>query len=90
MTSLGKRKDRIQLGNQTAQLIYGWLRQLEKPSDAMNVLCSVQALMVMQCRDKSKGLDESQIRAMMGQMTDNVVNLILGEENAAPEPARTN
>ena len=90
MTNLGKRKDRIKLGDQTAQLIYGWLRQCAKPSDAMNVLCAVQALMVMQCRDKSKPLDETQIRVMMGNMTDNVVQLIMGEENAASEPARPN
>lgn len=84
MSNLGKRAERIELGNSTAQLIYGWLRQLEKPSDAMNVLCSVQAMMCLQCRDKSKPLDEDQIRAMMAQMTDNVVTLIRGEMDGAP------
>ena len=83
MTSrLGKRADRINAGNATAQLIYGWLRQMDKPSEAMNVLCSVQAMVCIQCRDRSKPFDEDQIRAMMANMTDNVVTLILqGQED---------
>ena len=77
-TNRGKRADRIQRGNDTAQVIYALLRGLPKPSEAMSALCSVQALMCVQCGPPD--LAEPQIRAMMAEMTENVVTLILGEQ----------
>ncbi len=77
-TSRGKRADRIQRGNEAAQMIYMALRALPKPSEAMSALCSVQALMCIQCGPHD--LDEAKIRAMMANMTDNVVTLILAEQ----------
>jgi uncharacterized membrane protein YccC len=42
--------------------------------------CAVQAMMVISCAPKDAALDEGRIRAMMANMTDNVVALIQGEE----------
>ena len=79
-TARGKRADRIQRGNETAQMIYATLRALPAPSEAMSALCSVQAMMVIACAPKDAALDEPRIRAMMANMTDNVVTLILAEQ----------
>ncbi len=78
-TSRGKRADRIQRGNEAAQMIYALLRGLPNPSEAMTALCSVQALMCIQCGPPD--LDEPKIRAMMAEMTNNVVKIIQGEQD---------
>ena len=84
-SSRGKRADRVQLGNETAQMMFAALRSLPRPSDAMTALCSVQAMMVVMCAPKHP-VDESTIRAMMENMTDNVVKLIQGEQDGASDP----
>lgn len=81
----GKRADRIQQGNETAQMIFAALRSLPRPSDAMTALCSVQAMMVVMCAPVHP-VDEATIRAMMANMTDNVVKLIQGEQDGASDP----
>ena len=81
----GKRADRIERGNSTAQMIYATLRTLPRPSDAMTALCSVQAMMVVMCAP-AHPVDETTIRAMMAQMTDNVVRLIKGEQDGPSDP----
>lgn len=79
-THRGKRADRIQRGNETAQMIYATLRAMPRPSEAISALCAVQAMMVISCAPKDAALDEGRIRAMMANMTDNVVALILAEQ----------
>jgi len=78
-SSRGKRADRIARGNEAAQMIYATLRALPKPSEAMSALCSVQAMMCILCGPHD--LDEAKIRAMMKEMTNNVVRLIQGEQD---------